>query len=64
MDGKFLQDRRVKKSISQEDLARKCNISVSSIRNWEQGLRDPNKISLETFKKIIYFLEIPVEEGL
>lgn len=64
MTGKFLQEKRREKNLSQEELAKKCNLSVCSIRNWEQGLRDPNKMSLENYKKLIFVLNIKAEEGL
>lgn len=33
----FIKDLRSKENLSQEDLARKLNISVSTIRRWESG---------------------------
>lgn len=64
MTKELLQEKRREKSISQEELARICNISVSSVRNWEQGRQDPDRMSLETFKKICFYLDIKIEEGL
>lgn len=64
MTGKFLQEKRKEKNLSQEQLARRCNISISSIRNWEQELRDPNTMSLEIYKKICFVLNLEKGEGL
>lgn len=64
MTGKFLQEKRREKKLSQEELARKCNISIASIRNWEQGVRDPNTMSIEIYKKLCFVLNLEKGEGL
>lgn len=39
-----LKDLRVKRGYTQETLAKQMNIPKSTLRNWEQGLREPNKL--------------------
>lgn len=64
MTKEFLQEKRKEKNFSQEEFARKINKSVDSIRKWEQGKQDLNKMSLETYIKICLVLNLEKGEGL
>lgn len=64
MTKEFLQEKRIEKKYSQEELARKINMSVETVRSWEQGKVNPNKMSLETYKKICFVLNLEKGEGL
>lgn len=64
MTKEFLQEKRKEKNFSQEEFARRINKSVDSIRKWEQGKQDLNKMSLETYIKICFVLDLEKGEGL
>lgn len=64
MTKEFLQEKRKEKNFSQEEFARRINKSVDSIRKWEQGKQDLNKMSLETYIKICFVLDLQKGEGL
>lgn len=64
MTKEFLQEKRKEKNFSQEEFARRINKSVDIIRKWEQGKQDLNKMSLETYIKICFVLNLEKGEGL
>ena len=51
--GQSLKALREKKNLSQEDLARKLNISRQSISKWEQGISYPSILYLIPLTKIL-----------
>ena len=51
--GKRLRALREKKNLSQEDLARKLNISRQSISKWEQGISYPSILYLVPLTQIL-----------
>ena len=51
--GTNLKALREKKKLSQEDLARKLQISRQSISKWEQGISYPNILYLVPLIKIL-----------
>lgn len=55
---KRLKDLRVKRGISQEDLARSLNLTKSSICCYEKGLRVP---ALETLINLADYFEVSVD---
>ena len=52
--GTNLRTLREKKNLSQEDLARKLQISRQSISKWEQGISYPSILYLVLLTKILY----------
>ena len=59
--GKRLHETRLQKGITQEEMAKKLNISINEIRNLENGKLD---ISLRDFVTICEFLNISIYEVL
>lgn len=53
---------RERQQLSQEEFAYKYNISVSTIRNWEQGKRSPEQSSAMLLKLIDKFPEQIADE--
>jgi len=53
--GKFLREQRVKKKISQVQIAKACGFSSQFVHNWEKGLCAPPPYAL---LKIVRMLEI------
>ena len=51
--GKCLRLLREKNNLSQEDLAKKLNISRQSISKWEQGISYPSILYLVPLTKIL-----------
>ncbi len=59
MIGKFLQQRRVARGLTQEYVANRLNISRQAVSNWEKGTRQINITDLIAYAKI---LEISFED--
>ena len=53
-----IKELREKKGLSQEELAKKLNISQQAIRLYEKGDREPK---LETWQKLADFFNVPVD---
>lgn len=51
-NGSPLATMRCKFGYSQKQLAKLCKLSVTSIRNWEQGIADMSTASASTIYKI------------
>lgn len=52
--------------LSQEDLARKLNVSFATVNRWENGKTTPNKLTMKafyTFCKDRGISEITIEES-
>ena len=54
-----IRDLRISKKITQQDLAEKTNLSVPYISQIENNRRN---ISLDTFIKIVYALDVPLSD--
>src|SRR5690554_3113815 len=54
-----LKSLRINKKMTQEDLAKKLNISRQSISKWEQGINEP---SIETLKQICLILDVSIND--
>lgn len=54
-----LKSLRISKNMTQEDLAKKLNISRQSISKWEQGINEP---SIETLKQICLILDVSIND--
>lgn len=52
---------RIKNRLTQEQLAKKLELSVKQIRNYEQGLREPK---IATLKAMAAFFECTIDELL
>lgn len=48
-----IADYRRSKNLTQEALAKKIGVSISTIRQWEQGFRYPNARSMEKITKLL-----------
>jgi DNA-binding transcriptional regulator YiaG len=44
---------RLELGFSQEDLARKLNVSLSAVSKWEQGLFSPSRLAREKLEKLL-----------
>ena len=53
--GKLIRKKRKKYKLTQEDLAKKLNVTASSVSNWETGVNFPEK---ELIPKICETLKI------
>ena len=47
-----LKELRKEKGLTQKELAKKLNISVTGYASWEQGLAEPNLNAIKTICKI------------
>ena len=56
-----LKELRKEKGLTQKELAKKLNISVTGYASWEQGLAEPN---LNTIKTICKIFNISADELL
>lgn len=50
-----LKERREELNMTQIDVAIKCEVSLSSYRNWEAGVTKPNE---ENYRKLIKILRM------
>ena len=57
--GKFIQERRKEKKLTQEELAEKLSVNNKTISRWENGKNMPD---VSMFKPLCQILEISVEE--
>lgn len=62
--GEALKYWREYRGLSQSQLAKKTGISVRSLQNMEQGLRDINKASVETVLRLSEALDCDVYDIL
>ncbi len=44
---------RLKLGFTQEDLARKLGITLSTVSKWEQGLFSPSRLAREKIEKLV-----------
>ncbi len=58
----MLQEIRLKKGLSQNQLARSCNIPLSTITKYEGGFANINNAKLETLLKLCLVLECRIED--
>lgn len=58
---KGLKIQRIKKELTQEQLAKEIGLSVRQITSYEQGVRQPK---LDTLKKLAKFFDCTIEELL
>lgn len=56
INGAELQKLRLSKGFSQSQLAKKCNISLSALRKYEHGERNPKPVVID---RIIHELGVP-----
>lgn len=56
-----LKNLRVKNNLTQEQLSKKLEIATGTLRNWEQGIREPK---LKDLEKIIIVLNCDYNELL
>ena len=50
IDVKVMRD---KLGFTQEDLARKLNVSLSAVSKWEQGVSSPSRLAREKIEKLL-----------
>ena len=48
-----IKKRRLELEITQLKLALACDVSLNTIRNWEQGVTTPNEENLKKRKKVL-----------
>lgn len=60
----MLQKMRIKKGLSQSQLANKCNIPISTIQKFEGGFCNINHAKLETLLKLCIVLECELKDIL
>lgn len=58
---KILKEERIKKGISQEELAQYCGVSKSSVSKWEKGITSP---SIYQLPKIANFYHVTIQKLL
>jgi putative transcriptional regulator len=44
---------RLELGFTQEDLARKLNVSLSAVSKWEQGVSSPSRLAREKIEKLL-----------
>jgi DNA-binding transcriptional regulator YiaG len=44
---------RLELGFTQEDLARKLNVSLSAVSKWEQGVSSPSRLAREKLEKLL-----------
>jgi DNA-binding transcriptional regulator YiaG len=44
---------RLELGFTQEDLARKLNVSLSAVSKWEQGVSSPSRLAREKIEKLV-----------
>jgi DNA-binding transcriptional regulator YiaG len=47
-----IREMRVKLGFTQEDLARKLGLALSTISKWEQGVTSPSRLAREKLEKL------------
>lgn len=57
--GKNIKKYRKEKGITQEDLAKKCDLSKNGLWNYENGKREPN---IDTLNKIARALDVTIHD--
>ncbi len=53
MFSEILAQERMRRQLSQKELATLCHVSLSTIKNWETGSTDPSISNLLTLSKIL-----------
>lgn len=59
-----MKEARLKKGLSQSQLAKKCNVPLSTIQKFEGGFVNINNAKLETLLKICLTLDCKLEDIL
>lgn len=54
----ILKNKRIEKNLTQKELAQKSNVSEKTIKNWEQGKRNPALARMDTIMQVCEILEI------
>lgn len=54
----ILKNKRIEKNLTQKELAEKSNVSEKTIKNWEQGKRNPALARMDTIMQVCEILEI------
>ena len=49
---------RIKWGLTQHQVAKLCEVSINSFRNWESGVTKPNEENAEKLKKVLRLKEI------
>jgi transcriptional regulator with XRE-family HTH domain len=62
--GRRLQDVRLRADLTQEAVAEKAGLSVYSVRNWEQDLREPGALALYRLTRALGVSMDTLLEGL
>lgn len=48
-----IRDMRLRAGLSQEALARLLPVPVATLRNWEQGIREPSEAMLHLVRRVL-----------
>lgn len=54
----ILKNKRIEKNLTQKELAEKSNVSEKTIKNWEQGKRNPALARMDTIMQVCEILDI------
>ena len=54
----ILKKKRIEKNLTQKELAEKSNVSEKTIKNWEQGKRNPALARMDTIMQVCEILDI------
>lgn len=54
----ILKNKRIEKNLTQKELAIKSNVSEKTIKNWEQGKRNPALARMDTIMQVCEILDI------
>ena len=54
----ILKNKRIEKNLTQKELAEKSNVSEKTIKNWEQGKRNPALARMDTIMQVCEILGI------
>ena len=54
----ILKKKRIEKNLTQKELAEKSNVSEKTIKNWEQGKRNPALARMNTIMQVCEILDI------
>ena len=54
----ILKNKRIEKHLTQKELAEKAKVSEKTIKNWEQGKRNPALARMDTIMQVCEILDI------
>ena len=54
----ILKNKRIEKNLTQKELAQISNVSEKTIKNWEQGKRNPALARMDTIMQVCEILDI------